>query len=65
METTIVCCGYIGIMENKMETTILPEDERVKVIQFFGLTSTVLTMGRKYDQAGVKCPTLGAQCSNL
>ena len=22
METTIVCCGYIGIMENKMETTI-------------------------------------------
>ena len=23
MEITIVCWGYIGIMENKMETTIL------------------------------------------
>ena len=23
METTIVYCGYIGIMENKMETTIV------------------------------------------
>ena len=23
METTIICWGYIGIMENEMETTII------------------------------------------
>ena len=23
METTVVCCGYLGIMEEKMEATII------------------------------------------
>ena len=61
METTVVCWGYMGIMEKKMETSPTPESWRLGLLcAVFGLSPKPVDVWKPYTPN----PSLYTKCSN-